>query len=237
MPTTPPAAAPGCNEFLDRASERCKARGAQLTPIRRDVLGLLHDTENGLKAYDLLDKHLAGQPDQPELLYETALLAEKLDRLDVMERHLRKLIRLKPDDAHAYNALGYSLADHGLRLDEAQQLIDRGLALAPDDAFILDSKGWLLYRRGARPEALEILRKAYGVRPDAEIAAHLGEVLWVSGKQDEAVKTWDDSAKANPGNQLLNDTIKKFKGAKSEAAEPAKTDKADKAAPKPPAAE
>ena len=180
-------------------------------------------------AYDLLDRQLAGQPDQPELLYETALLAERLDRLDIMERHLRKLIRIKPDDAHAYNALGYSLADHGLRLDEAQQLIDKGLALAPDDAFILDSKGWLFYRRGAKAEALEILRKAYGVRPDAEIAAHLGEVLWVSGMAEEAQKIWAESVKGNPGNQLLNDTIKKFKGSQA--------DKSPPAAPASPAAE
>ncbi len=182
---------------------------------------LLVNASRITEAYDLLNKQLVDQPDQPELLYETALLAEKLDRLDIMERNLRKLISVKPDDAHAYNALGYSLADHGLRLDEALQLIDKGLALAPDDAFILDSKGWLLYRRGEKAEALEILRKAYGVRPDAEIAAHLGEVLWVSGLHEEATKTWEASVKLNPGNKLLNETIKKFTGTKADANTPA----------------
>ncbi|SMB21887.1 conserved exported protein of unknown function [Sterolibacterium denitrificans] len=163
-------------------------------------------------AYALLSQRLAAEPDQPTLLYETALLAEKLKHYDIMERHLRRLIRLKPDDAHAYNALGYSLADQGLRLDEARQLIDQGLALAPEDAFILDSKGWLLYRSGEKAAALEVLRKAYDVRPDAEIAAHLGEVLWISGMQEEAAKTWQESAKSNPDNQLLKDTMQKFLG-------------------------
>lgn len=163
-------------------------------------------------AYALLSQRLAAEPDQPTLLYETALLAEKLKHYDIMERHLRRLIRLKPDDAHAYNALGYSLADQGLRLDEARQLIDQGLALAPEDAFILDSKGWLLYRSGEKAAALEILRKAYDVRPDAEIAAHLGEVLWISGMREEAAKTWQESAKSNPDNQLLKDTMQKFLG-------------------------
>lgn len=163
-------------------------------------------------AYALLGQHLAAEPDQPTLLYETALLAEKLKHYDVMERHLRRLIRIKPDDAHAYNALGYSLADQGRRLDEARRLINQGLALAPEDAFILDSKGWLLYRTGEKAAALDILRKAYGVRPDAEIAAHLGEVLWVSDLREEATKTWQESVKANPDNQLLKDTMQKFLG-------------------------
>ncbi len=172
---------------------------------------LLSSVGRNVEAFDLLDKQLAKEPEQPELLYESALLAEKIDRLDVLERNLRKLILLKPEDAHAYNALGYSLADHGLRLDEAQQLIDKGLALAPDDAFILDSKGWLFYRRGENGAAIEFLKKAFSLREDPEIAAHLGEVLWITGRRDEALKTWNDSAKANPNNALLADTIKKFK--------------------------
>lgn len=173
---------------------------------------LLVDAGQVTEAYALLNKQLAHQPDQPELLYESALLAEKLGRLDVMEHNLRRLIRVKPDDAHAYNALGYSLLDHGQRLDEAAQLIDKGLALSPDDAFIIDSKGWLLYKRGENGAALSTLQKAYALRPDPEIAAHLGEVLWVSGKPVEATQVWEEALKARAGNRLLQETFRKFKG-------------------------
>jgi len=162
-------------------------------------------------AYALLEKNLAAQPEQLELLYEAALLAEKVRKFEVMERNLRKLILLKPDHAHAYNALGYSFADRNERLDEAQQLIDKALQLAPDDPFIIDSKGWLLYRRGDKAGASDVLKKALGLRQDPEIAAHLGEVQWISGQRNEALKTWSEALKANPGNEVLSDTIKKFK--------------------------
>jgi tetratricopeptide (TPR) repeat protein len=161
-------------------------------------------------AMELLDSKLAAQPDQPELLYESAMLAEKLGRNDILERNLGKLIQLKPDHAHAYNALGYSLADRGIRLDEAQRLIEKALELAPDDPFILDSKGWLLYRRGDQKSAFDFLTKALSLRPDPEIAAHLGEVLWSMGRREEALKTWNDAAKAFPANAALTATIKKF---------------------------
>ncbi|MBI3524557.1 MAG: tetratricopeptide repeat protein [Betaproteobacteria bacterium] len=171
---------------------------------------LLNNADRVADAYALLDRQLATQPDQPELLYESALLAEKLGKMDVTERNLRKLIRLKPDNAHAYNALGYSFADHGQHLDEAGQLIDKALELAPSDPFIMDSKGWLLYRRGDLSGAIDILSKALALRADPEIAAHLGEVQWVAGRHDEAKKTWDDAAKASPANGALAAAIKKF---------------------------
>jgi tetratricopeptide (TPR) repeat protein len=161
-------------------------------------------------AMELLDTRLAAQPDHPELLYESAMMAEKLGRNDILERNLGKLIRLKPDHAHAYNALGYSLADRGERLEEAQRLIEKALELAPDDPFILDSKGWLLYRRGDRNGAVDFLNKALTLRPDPEIAAHLGEVLWSMGRREEALKTWNEAAKAHPANAVLTATIKKF---------------------------
>jgi len=161
-------------------------------------------------AMELLDTRLAAQPDHPELLYESAMMAEKLGRNDILERNLVRLIRLKPDHAHAYNALGYSLADRGERLEEAQRLIEKALELAPDDPFILDSKGWLLYRRGDRNGAVDFLNKALTLRPDPEIAAHLGEVLWSMGRHEEALKTWNEAAKAHPANAVLTATIKKF---------------------------
>ena len=172
---------------------------------------LLSDAGRSADAFELLNGKLSAQPDQPELLYESAMLAEKIGRFGVFERKLRKLIRLKPNYAHAYNALGYSLADRDVRLDEAEKLIDKALSLAPDDAFILDSKGWVLYRRGDDGGALGYLQKAYKLRSDPEIAAHLGEVLWKLGRHDEAVQTWNAAASANPGNEALTATIKKFK--------------------------
>jgi len=128
----------------------------------------------------------------------------------VLERHLRRLIALKPDSAQAYNALGYSLADRNLRLEEAAQLIDKALSLTPDDPFILDSKGWLLFRQGKLAAALEALQKAFAQRPDAEIAAHIGEVLWVLGRPNEALAVWREAAKAHPTNEVLAATIKRF---------------------------
>ncbi len=171
---------------------------------------ILRDAGQSKEAYELLEQGLAGQPNQPDLLYEAALLAERLDRIDVMETNLRKLIEIKPDHAHAYNALGYSLADRGERLEEAQSLVGKALELAPDDPFILDSMGWVLYRKGDLQGALAPLQRAYGLRPDPEIAAHLGEVLWAVGKRDDAKMLWREAARANPQNEVLANAIKKF---------------------------
>jgi len=172
---------------------------------------MLRDANQTRAAFDLIGDALKGTPDQPELLYDYAMLAEKLDLVDLLETNLKKLISLKPEHAHAYNALGYSLAERNLRLPEAQVLIQKALQLSPDDPFIIDSMGWVLYRLGDSKRALEYLRKAYGARPDAEIAAHLGEVLWVAGERNEAEKIWLDATKKTPDNDALNSTIKRFK--------------------------
>ena len=172
---------------------------------------MLRDANQPREAFDLIERALQNMPDQPELLYDYAMLAEKLDRMDLLESNLKKLIRLQPDRAHAYNALGYSLADRNLRLPEAQELIEKALQLAPDDPFIIDSMGWVLYRAGKQKQALEYLRKAYTARPDPEIAAHLGEVLWVAGERSEAEKIWLEATRKTPGNDALNSTIKRFK--------------------------
>ena len=171
---------------------------------------LLRDAGQPRDSYAVLAEGLAQHPDQPELLYETAMMAERTGSLPVAERHLRRLIEIKPDYAHAYNALGYSLAERNERLDEAQQLIDKALQLAPEDPFILDSKGWVLFRRGDASGALEALKRAFALRADPEIAAHMGEVLWALGRKDEARKTWSEAEKAHPGNEVLLGTIKKF---------------------------
>lgn len=161
-------------------------------------------------AYAVLDKALATRPNDPDLLYEAALDADYLKKFDLSERLWQKLIALKPDSAQAYNAWGYSLADRGVRLDEAQSLIDKALEMRPDDPFILDSKGWVLFRKGDKQAALDLLQRAYKGRPDPEIAAHIGEVLWSLGRQDDARNVLTEAARNYPDNAALADTIKRF---------------------------
>jgi len=170
---------------------------------------LLRDAKRYQEAYDRLARELQLQPENTKLLYDTAMAAERLGKLDVMERHLKKLIALDPKHAHALNALGYTLADHNKRLDEAYQLIRRALELAPNDPFIMDSLGWVQYRQGKLREALTTLEAAYKLRADPEIAAHLGEVLWRLDRRDEARKLWQDAAARHPDNEALTAVLKK----------------------------
>lgn len=172
---------------------------------------LLRDAQRHAEAFALLSDALGKQPEQPDLLYDLALTAEKLERFDLLETHLRKLIEVKPDHAHAYNALGYSFADRNTRLPEARKLIEKALELAPEDYFIMDSLGWVMYREGDLKGAARELRRAYSGRPDAEIGAHLGEVLWMLGEQDEARRVWDEALKAGPENETLQKTIKRLR--------------------------
>nr|MBP7526188.1 tetratricopeptide repeat protein [Propionivibrio sp.] len=171
---------------------------------------LLRKANQPQAALDLLDALLEKQPDNPELLYETALLAERLDKMEIMERRLRRLIELQPENGQAYNALGYSFADRGIQLTEARELIEKALALMPNDTFILDSLGWVLYRQGDLPGGLAALERAYGMRDDPEIAAHLGEVLWSMNRKDEAQKLLRAAQKKHPDNEPLADAVKKF---------------------------
>jgi tetratricopeptide (TPR) repeat protein len=172
---------------------------------------LLRDANQTKAAFDLVGQALDRVPNNPDLLYDYAMLAEKMDRVDILESSLRKLIEIRPEHAHAYNALGYSLADRNQRLPEAQELIEKALKLAPDDFFIVDSMGWVLYRRGQLKDSLSYLRRAYAGRPDPEIAAHLGEVLWALGEHSEAERVWGDATKEAPDNETLTSTIKRLK--------------------------
>jgi tetratricopeptide (TPR) repeat protein len=194
-------------KHLQEASVANPQQRVQLTQAEAQ---LLRDANQNKAAFDVLQEALRKMPDSPDLLYDTAMAAEKLDRVDVLETNLRKLIQLRPDHAHAYNALGYTLADRGERLTEARQLIEKALSLAPDDAFIMDSMGWVLYKLGQQKEALEQLQRAYALRPDAEIAAHFGEVLWNSGDQDRARRIWSEALKQHDDNEALQSTIKRF---------------------------
>ena len=168
---------------------------------------LLREAGRGPEAFELLGKALERLPENPELLYDHGMAAERIDRLDLMEASLRKLMALRPDYAHAYNALGYTFADRNIRLDEAEQLISKALSLRPDDPHIIDSMGWIRYRRGDLPGAIELLRKAWSLSPETEIGAHLGEVLWKAGRTDEARQLWRDAQKLEPDNAILRETL------------------------------
>ncbi len=172
---------------------------------------LLREANQPKAAFDLVGSALDRLPNNPDLLYDYAMLAEKIERVDILEASLRKLIEIRPEHAHAYNALGYSLADRNQRLPEARELIEKALQLAPDDSFIIDSMGWVLYRMGNHKDALGYLRRAFAGRPDPEIAAHLGEVLWASGERQEAERVWSEATRSSPDNETLANTIKRLK--------------------------
>lgn len=172
---------------------------------------LLRNAEQYAYALALVDSALKTQPEDADLLYESGMLAERLDKLDVMEARLRKLIEVDAEHAHALNALGYSLAERGMRLEEAEELIRRALELAPEDPFILDSMGWVRFRRDAPEEALEHLEHAYELRADPEIAAHLGEVLWSLDRRDEANAVWNEALREHPDNDVLKDAVERLR--------------------------
>ncbi len=168
---------------------------------------VLREARRLQEAYDVLGAALERAPDDPDLLYDRAMAAEKLGLLDVLETNLRRVIELRPDAAHAYNALGYTLADRNLRLEEAQKLIEKALSISPKDAHILDSMGWVLFRRGDLAGAERYLREALSIEPNAEVAAHLGEVLWQAGRADEARRVWRDARGKEPENEVLRETL------------------------------
>jgi tetratricopeptide (TPR) repeat protein len=172
---------------------------------------LLRDAKEWSTAHTLLTQANAQIPDDTDLLYEQALLAEKLLRFEEMETLLRRIIQIKPDQQHAYNALGYSLADRNVRLPEARTLIEKALSLTPGDPFITDSLGWVEYRLGRLPDAARLLGEAYRQRPDVEIGAHLGEVLWTMGRQDEARKVWREAQGRDATNEVLVETLKRLR--------------------------
>ncbi len=172
---------------------------------------LLRTLERWKDARALLMQVLEQHPQDTDLLYELAMVLERMGRHDEMERHLRRIIELRPDHPHAHNALGYSLADRGIRLEEAYRLIERALALSPGDPYITDSLAWVVFRQGQVGRAAELLRQAYAARPDTEIGAHLGEVLWTLGQRDEARRIWRESRDRDARNKVLRDTLARLK--------------------------
>ena len=182
----------------------------QRVQVRQAEAQLLREAGDNAKAYEVLTKALADHPDQPDLLYDSAMVAEKLGRIDDAEARLRRLLEITPDSAHALNALGYTLVDRTARTAEGLALIERALKLSPDDPFILDSMGWALFRMGKLDEAEKYLRRAMAARADPEIAAHLGEVLWAKGERERAREVWKSQLDANPDNAVLLETMRRL---------------------------
>jgi Flp pilus assembly protein TadD len=198
----------GARKFLQDVNAANNDQRAQLIIAEAQ---LLREANQPQAAFELVERGLDKLTDQPDLLYDYAMLADKVGRADLLESSLRKLIKLRPDNAQAYNALGYSFADRNERLDEAKELIETALKLAPEDSFIIDSLGWVLYRQGKTEEALKHLQRAYAGRQDPEIAAHLGEVLWVLGRRADAQKVWDAALSKTPSNDVLMRTVQRLK--------------------------
>jgi tetratricopeptide (TPR) repeat protein len=180
---------------------------------RRKLLAevnLLREFKQYRPAYELMTGAVAQAPKDHELIYEKSILAEKLGRFEEMEALLRQILQIKPDYHAAYNALGYSLADRGLRLAEAKQLIQKALEFAPSDPYIQDSLAWVEFRLGNRQEALRVIEIAYKAKPDAEIAAHFGEILWSLGQRERALMIWREGLQLNADNETLQETLKRL---------------------------
>jgi tetratricopeptide (TPR) repeat protein len=184
--------------------------GEQEVQLKQAEAQLLQDAKDYKGAYAVLNEALAGDPDSVDLLYDIAMVAEKLDRIEEVESRLKRVIELKPDNAQALNALGYTLVDRTKRAAEGMRLIEKAHALSPEDPFILDSMGWGNYRLGNLDESEKFLRRAMAERPDPEIAAHLGEVLWAKGERASARDVWQAQLKETPDNPVLLETVRRF---------------------------
>ena len=194
-------------EFLHSSRSSTPSEQTQLILAEAQLLreaGKLNDS------FIVLEMALTSQPDNPELLYETALTAERIGKPEILETHLKHLLKLMPDHAHALNALGYSLAERNINLPEARVLIKKALSLLPEDPFIMDSMGWVLYRQGELTQALKTLEKAYSIKADPEIVAHIAEVLTAMERKDDARNRLNDAAKQFPDNEVINGALKKL---------------------------
>ncbi len=182
----------------------------QKTMLVQAEAELLIEEKRYRDAMEVYSRALEEQGYNSEILYSRAMLAEKMDRLETLERDLRRIIEREPDNAQALNALGYTLADRTNRYQEAYDLIKRAMEISPGDYYILDSMGWVLYRQGKLDQAVKYLRRAMAIRQDPEIAAHLGEVLWVKGDKEGARKVWETALQETPKDRKLLDVIERF---------------------------
>lgn len=198
---------PAAREHLRSLPRRSVKEAVRLYQAEAEILSKHGEQQTALTVYN---EALTQYPDDTDLLYGRAMLAEKVDRLDILEADLRRILELEPNNADALNALGYTLADRTDRYQEAMGLIKQALELKPDNYYILDSMGWVLYRMGRHEDALKYLRRAMSLNHDPEIAAHLGEVLWVTGDKKGAREVWDTALETTPDDKRLLETIERF---------------------------
>ena len=194
-------------QLLHKTAAKNNQQRIQLVMVEAQIL---RDAKQFETAYQVLMLGLEKLPNQPDLMYEAAMLADKAGKYDAFEQMMRKLIEVEPGYAQAYNALGYGLLERNERIPEAMKLVEKAYQLAPDDIGIIDSMGFGYFRLGNLPKSLEFLRRAYAANPDPEIAAHLGEALWAHGEKEQAKKMWNDALKAHPESTVLQVVIKKF---------------------------
>jgi tetratricopeptide (TPR) repeat protein len=201
-------------DYVTELREQHPQHAVRLYLIESEILLASQQLEQGSQ---LLTEALLIHPQQANLLYARSVFSEKRHDLALMEQDLRQIIAQDENNAVALNALGYVLANRTSRLDEAYQLISRALETKPDDPAIIDSLGWVEYRRGNLQHAHQLLKKAYAAYPDHEVAAHLGEVLWALGQQQEARKVWQQALKTKPQSTQLNETMLRLTGEKPSA--------------------
>ena len=205
----------GKSGAIEDAQERYRilreSNPSHATTIWLSESEMLREMEDYQAAYDLLNEALSEYPDDTDLRYSRALAAERVDRIDILESDLKVVLKKEPDHAHALNALGYTLADRTTRYKEAYRYISRAYELEPNDPAIIDSLGWVHYRLGNYDKAIEYLTRANEVLRDGEVAAHLGEVLWVTGNREAADALWQEALRENPDSKILLRAIKRFK--------------------------
>lgn len=199
---------------LDKAIEHLRSvpvkREKDVITIMQLEAELLVEQKHYHQAMDIYDRALDLAPDNTDMLYQRAMLHENLGRIDLLERDFRRILELEPENANALNALGYSLTIHTDRYQEAYELIKQALILKPTDYYILDSMGWVLYKMGDYAEAIAYLRKAQATQADPEMAAHLGEVLWVSGEREAAKDVWKKAQITFPDDEKLREVVRRF---------------------------
>ena len=210
--------------WFRKQREAVPARREQLFGIEADLLNTAGAREASMA---VLNAGIEAYPDSASLRYARSMLGQQQDDLAMMEADLRAILARDPNNATALNALGYTLADQTGRFDEAFDLISRALELDPDEPAILDSMGWILYRKGRLEEALDYLTRAYAVFPDAEVAAHLGEVMWKMGDTDQARKIWQGALLKDPDHAILRETLQRLGVNDLVTLPPAATDQAE----------
>ena len=188
-------------------SSQSKATLVRIYLAKGEILKSAKRFEDAIAIYN---QALLIIPGNTDLLYARGLTGESIGNLQMLEADMRSILETEPDNAHALNALGFTLADHNDRLDEAYQYLQKAIEILPDDPAIIDSFGWVNYRLGNYDEAIRLLKKALSQFEDGEIAAHLGEVLWVTGKQQEALEVWHRALEKTPDDPYLLETLKRF---------------------------